>query len=177
MINEEHYIKDSHCGFCGDIFHLEATWPKHCMSCKNLTYKNPIPVVVAIIPVHWRGRSSQCGWLIEQRGIEPKKGGWALPGGFVNFGETWQQAIVRELQEEVGLETKESDFKLFDIVTVGNGNMLIFVTHKGVNSDQIKFEVNHEVMAVQYPILPNHLELCFPSHNEMWAKFYDSIEG
>jgi ADP-ribose pyrophosphatase YjhB (NUDIX family) len=42
--------------------------------------------------------------LLIQRGEEPNKGGWTIPGGFVEFDETVDVAVVREIQEETGLE-------------------------------------------------------------------------
>jgi 8-oxo-dGTP diphosphatase len=169
--------KDSHCTWCGAEFTEKVAWPRKCFICYNESYKNPIPVVVAMIRVFDQPHS-QCGWLVEQRGIEPKKGEWAFPGGFVEYGEDWKDALVRELQEEIGLITSPSDFELFDILNVATtGNMLIFGAHKfGVRSEIVEknFVPNHEVMAIEYPILPQHRTLCFPTHNEAWVKYYDS---
>jgi ADP-ribose pyrophosphatase YjhB (NUDIX family) len=58
-------------------------------------YKNPAPVVDIIIEVKKKIV------LIERR-FEPF--GWAIPGGFVDYGETVERAAIREAREETGLE-------------------------------------------------------------------------
>lgn len=44
--------------------------------------------------------------LLIKRGHEPLKGQWSLPGGRVESGETLEQAIAREVQEETGLDVE-----------------------------------------------------------------------
>jgi 8-oxo-dGTP diphosphatase len=44
--------------------------------------------------------------LLMQRGTEPFRGTWVLPGGIVEPGETVEQACVREVEEEVGLKVR-----------------------------------------------------------------------
>ena len=46
------------------------------------------------------------GVLLIRRKNEPYKGKWALVGGFVNYGETVEQAAIRECKEEIGVEVK-----------------------------------------------------------------------
>lgn len=44
--------------------------------------------------------------LLVQRGREPLKGKWSLPGGMLEIGESLQQGVVREVEEETGLRVE-----------------------------------------------------------------------
>ena len=61
-------------------------------------YTNPFPTVDAVIYEPARGI------VLIERKFEPF--GWALPGGFVDYGETVEQAVVREAMEETGLKVE-----------------------------------------------------------------------
>ena len=55
--------------------------------------------------------------LLIQRGQEPFKDQWALPGGFVDMDELLETACLRELEEETGLKLdKLSQFKTYDAI-------------------------------------------------------------
>ncbi|OJW05334.1 MAG: hypothetical protein BGO39_33545 [Chloroflexi bacterium 54-19] len=51
--------------------------------------------------------------LLIQRGEEPNKGGWTIPGGFVEFDETADVAVMREVEEETGLQTRNLGLAAF----------------------------------------------------------------
>jgi ADP-ribose pyrophosphatase YjhB (NUDIX family) len=69
-------------------------------------YRNPFPTVDIIIEVLAQGASEgpskeRQGIVLIQRKNPPY--GWALPGGFVDYGESLEQAAVREAREETSL--------------------------------------------------------------------------
>ncbi len=61
-------------------------------------HRNPVPTVDIIIEV----RAPERGIVLIERKNPPF--GWALPGGFVDYGETLEQAAVREAREETSLD-------------------------------------------------------------------------
>jgi 8-oxo-dGTP diphosphatase len=53
--------------------------------------------------------------LLIRRGSEPLRGEWSIPGGMLELGETLQQGVARELQEETGLQVRVLDLiEVFD---------------------------------------------------------------
>lgn len=64
-------------------------------------YRNPTPTVDVVVLVP-EGTPDGDGVVLIERLNHPL--GWALPGGFVDVGETCEQAAVREMKEETGLD-------------------------------------------------------------------------
>lgn len=171
--------QDSHCSYCGTRFTEQKLWPRRCFRCYNDSYKNPIPVVVGLIPVdgwyEWGGQKR--GMLIQQRTIEPKKGEWALTGGYIDAKETWQQAMVREASEELGLTMREDMFELYDVVSSSDKNtILVFCYSKYHVQEEYfnQFEPTPEVAAVD--VMWEHRELAFPSHTEMSRRYMQYLK-
>jgi ADP-ribose pyrophosphatase YjhB (NUDIX family) len=82
------------CTYCG--LQLIGDFPRKCAN-GHFTYPSPVAVGVALQPVSVNGR---IGILTVQRNINPYKGEFALPGGFVDNHETARIGAVRELSEE-----------------------------------------------------------------------------
>ncbi|MEO3975103.1 NUDIX domain-containing protein [Streptomyces sp. CAU 1734] len=115
--------KDSYCGNCGAPYGPVSDWPRTCLTCGNTAYRNPLPVAVALQPAT---DENGTGLVVITRSIEPERGGTALPGGFIDFGEEWQQAVVRELREETGIGARAADVRLADALSAPGGHLLLF---------------------------------------------------
>lgn len=180
-------VKNSHCSYCGTRFTEQKLWPRKCFRCYNDSFSNPLPVVVVMQVVDNFGQGNRKGIIIQQRGIEPKKGGWALTGGYIDDGETWEEAGVREVYEEMGLEIKQNSLELYDVTSSTNkNNILICCVSRapydwnGYDDPGLKdfFErskqfPNHEVEAVD--IMWEERELAFPAHTEWANKFLKEL--
>jgi ADP-ribose pyrophosphatase YjhB (NUDIX family) len=95
------------CTACGG--RLEAKKPRPgqperlaCTVCKAPLYLDPKLVACSIVEMDG-------SVVLLRRGIQPRKGFWVMPGGFVDRGETVEAAALRETREECGLETRIRD--------------------------------------------------------------------
>lgn len=177
---EKKLEKDSFCSYCGTLFTHTITYPKHCDSCMQYAWGNPIPVVVVLFTVE-QNITGKLGLLIQRRNIDPQKGNWALTSGYINHGEDWRSAAVRESLEELKLTTNPNKFSLHDVVSgKNNSSLLIFCSYRDSIPIEIlsSFQPNEEVQALD--IMWEDKELAFPSHTEaasiMLSKYKSYVE-
>jgi ADP-ribose pyrophosphatase YjhB (NUDIX family) len=94
----------------GDVF------PRHvCEACGIIHYSNP-KMVVGCIPV-WESRILLC-----KRAIEPRRGCWTPPAGFMENGETTAEAALRETLEEARARVEVGD--LYSMLSVPHVNQV-----------------------------------------------------
>ncbi|MBQ0022038.1 MAG: NUDIX domain-containing protein [Prevotellaceae bacterium] len=121
-----HYLdKFKYCPACGSANFAEHDFKsKRCKDCGFTYYFNSAAATVAIIE-NERGEL-----LIGRRACEPAKDTLDLIGGFVDPGENSEQAIVREIREETGIEVKEEQLTfLFSLPNTYNfSNFLVHTT-------------------------------------------------
>ena len=100
----------SHCARCGAEL-VSGPLPEEnrdrlaCAGCGYIAYVNP-RLVVTTIPVTEAGEA-----VLIRRGIEPGRGSWAQPGGFLEVDETVAEAAVRETLEETGLVVEPGEIQ------------------------------------------------------------------
>lgn len=159
---------EKYCAFCGRPFkEPTAGWPRTC-ECGETTYRNPLPVVNILVPVT---DGAQTGVLLIKRGIEPCLGAWALPGGYLELGETWQEGASRELREETGIEIPASAMTLVNVdMNPKRTRLLVFVKTRPFSKDALP-AVLHNDEVTDDKVIYTREELAFPPHTEVVSEF------
>lgn len=86
-----------------------------CTACHTVHYENPLNVV-GTVPV-WGEDGAQV--LLCKRNIQPCRGKWTLPAGFMELGETTAQGAARETDEEAGAQFEiQGLFSVMNVVRV-----------------------------------------------------------
>lgn len=75
-----------------------------CGQCGYRTFRNPKTTVTLILV------NEEKNILLTKRAIDPFRGMWGTPGGFVDIGERAEDAIIREAREELGIDLTEVSF-------------------------------------------------------------------
>jgi 8-oxo-dGTP diphosphatase len=160
-------MQHSHCSYCGATF-PESPWPRTCANCGETTWLNPLPVAVALLPVV---DADSRGLVVVRRDIEPARGQLALPGGFIELGETWQEAAVRELREETGLLAEPDEVTLFAVHSVTLGTINIFGLLPPREAADLPPSAPTEE-ATEWLVLTAPVRLAFSTHTTAMADYF-----
>jgi ADP-ribose pyrophosphatase YjhB (NUDIX family) len=128
-----------------------------CLDCGFVHYINPRPVA-GTIPVRADGKI-----LLGRRDIEPRRGFWVFPGGFMDVGETAEEAAIRETREEVRLDVGK--LELIGVFTRVEPGVVVIVYEAEALGEA---EVGHETSEIGW----------FGAHEIPWDEIaFDSTEA
>ena len=93
------------CPYCGSVsFAWSGTNYAQCADCGNRLYMNAAAATVALI------LDEKGDILCTRRAFDPGKGKLDLPGGFADLGETFEEGLARELEEELGWKVRSMTY-------------------------------------------------------------------
>lgn len=134
-----------HCKACGTAVAYRLpddgdTKPRAvCTACATVHYENPLNVV-GTIPIWHSATGPQV--LLCQRNIEPRKGYWTLPAGFMELHETTADGAARETDEEAGAQIEMQ--ALYTLINVQRVGQVHFFYRAKLLSDV--FDPGHETI-------------------------------
>ena len=160
--------KNSHCSYCGHPFNPGVDWPRTCTACGARSYRNPLPVVVTLLPL---GE----GVVVIRRDIEPSRGLLTLPGGYLDLGESWQEGARRELLEETGIDIAAATIRLYDVQNGLDDTLVIFGLADPAPLTLLRpfrSAETQEVVLIKEP-----RELGFPMHTAIVRRYFAERGG
>ncbi|SER63481.1 NUDIX domain-containing protein [Actinokineospora terrae] len=110
------------------------------------------------------------GLLVVRRDIEPKE--LALPGGFVDHGESWQAAAARELHEEAGVTVDADQITLFDAVSAPDGTLLVFGLAPATTESALPPSVSTNE-TTGWELIQGPVTLAFPLHTRVVEAYFN----
>lgn len=131
------------CSSCGSSVALRIPpgdcLPRHvCDACGAIHYRNP-RLVVGALPV-WEDKVLLC-----RRSIEPRRGLWTLPAGFMENGETVAEAALRETREEANANISLGE--MFTLISVPHINQ-VHVIYRATLID-LDFSAGEETLEIR----------------------------
>ena len=157
------------CNFCGGnltIDTLEGRARLVCLSCNEIHYENPLPVAAIVLANHDREL------LLVKRAREPSKHMWCFPIGFAEVGESIEDAALRELKEEAGVDGAIT--QLVDVCSETNAlyGELLIVTFEAEKTGGQETAGDDAIDCRYFPIM-NLPKLAFPSQERVVQKFIE----
>jgi 8-oxo-dGTP diphosphatase len=170
------------CSYCGASLEkkfIDEKMRDHCPQCKAVFYENPLPVASTIVV------NKNREVLLVQRKKDPYKDMWCLPIGFAESDEKVEEAALRELKEEAGVDGEL--VQLIDVDTVDNyfyGSLAIVTYEARVTGGKVQagddakaagfFPIN-EIPQLAWTSNERALKKYLEIHRSNWA-FEDLLE-
>lgn len=163
-----------YCPLCASVLgkkRIDGKDRSVCTTCGWINYLNPIPVVIAI-PLSLKGDVA-----IVRRGVEPAKGAWALPGGFMEYGEEPAQACIRELKEETALDA--SDLRLVDVVHQKSTqyDSVVVIGFEAIIQNPCEAKAGDDVEAIRWVAWRDIPEMPFESYTRILQKWKNKLQS
>ncbi len=167
------FKKVKFCGYCGNPYTVKKIQGRDrlfCTFCNQIWYENPVPAATALV------LNAHNQILLGRRKIAPQKGQWCLPGGFIEQGESMEQAALRELKEETGLEGHVlSLIDCFYQESKFYGSLIIFGYLVAVQSGELC--ACDDLEEVQFFTFEHIPPLAFESHKKLVEQLRKRVKG
>ena len=140
-----------------------------CQKCGWINYKNPLPVAVCV------AKNREDKILITKRNLKPGINKWALPGGFIESGESPEIACLRELEEETGLKGKiKRLIGIYVQKTREYGSVLVIGYEVSVFKNYLS--LNNELKDAKFFSKETLPHIPFSSHREIIESYITNYE-
>lgn len=155
----------NYCPICGAALassHDGQSDRPHCAQCQRFFYSNPTPAACCLVT---RGPEI----LFVQRAVDPCKGLWSLPGGFVELLESPEEAARRELEEETGIRAQR--LRLLGTNAQKSRFGAVLVIAYAVDEWEGEIVAGSDAMEAGFYPATERPPLAFQAHRDFLARF------
>jgi len=167
-----------YCPFCSSKLNIkieEHKERKYCANCKWTYYPKP-DIAVAGVAIEI-GQDMKPRVLMVRRKRQPFSGTWMFPAGFLESGEHPEEALIRELDEETGLEATEPRFlKIIKAISDSRSpdHLVLFYQIKAIG--EIANNDRDENSDIAWKLIDDDVDIGFPHHRIIFDELRSRIK-
>jgi 8-oxo-dGTP diphosphatase len=167
-VNPQNYKYCPKCGGELTVKLIEDTPRLQCKSCEYIFYQNPTPAVAGILV-----KDKEV--LLVKRKYDPKAGDWCLPAGFLEFGESLTDGLIREVKEETNLDVKAGElFQVCNAMDDPRYHVVLVVYWAELLNGNLK-PGDDAIEAKYFPLAELPKEIAFTCHMEALEKVKEIV--